>query len=215
MLKKLSVIILCQFVTSTWALTADVLPVDPLKSTCQLQYGVSDGSACQLSMTTATDCQTKTCKAYSCTNSCICAPNATYCSSLDGTSSDCPNTFCPEGTSNWAAPEIGAAYQERTTYTLNKITCKCTTRTEYRCAVGYYDANTTTFGTNASDCTKCPAPTDNISSAKFGAGATSSAGAKGITSCYIPMATGNLLSDITLTDESGTYSFTADCHYTE
>lgn len=95
------------------------------------------------------------------------------------------------GTGAWAAGNTG--YEKRSVGTCNCNTCTYTT--EYRCAAGYYGASTN----GTSGCTRCPS-----SGGVYG---TSAAGSTAITSCYIP-------ANSSMTDSTGTYTFTTNCYYT-
>ena len=94
-------------------------------------------------------------------------------------------------TGTWTAHSTG--YEKRTV-----TECNCsgtpTTRTEYRCAAGYY--GTTSNGT--SGCTRCPA-----SGGIYG---TSAAGSTAITACYLPSGTA-------FSDAAGSGTYTGDCYY--
>lgn len=103
---------------------------------------------------------------------------------------------CSGGCSNctstqWASS--GTGYETRTYATCD---CKtCTKSTEYRCAAGYYGSSTN----GTSGCTRCPS-----SGGIYG---TSAAGSTAITSCYIPSGT-------SMSDSTGTYTYTDNCYYT-
>ncbi len=96
-------------------------------------------------------------------------------------------------TGAWTAHTTG--YQKRTvTY------CECDgtkhTKTEYRCAAGYYGNSTN----GTSGCTRCPS-----SGGVYG---TSAQGSTDITSCYLPSGT-------TFSDSTGSGTYTSNCYYTK
>ena len=100
----------------------------------------------------------------------------------------CDGTCSDCTTSAWTAGNTG--YQKRTYASCNTATCVCTKRTQYRCAAGYY--GTSSNGT--SGCSRCPS------------NGSSTAGATAITSCYLPSGT-------TGSDSTGSYTYTANCYY--
>ena len=106
------------------------------------------------------------------------------CSSGGGTD-PCPDcTNC--SSTSWSALRTG--YESRIRATCNCGICDKTT--QYRCAAGYYGITTN----GSSGCTRCPNSGSSV------------AGSTVITSCYLPSGT-------TGSDSSGTYTYTADCYY--
>lgn len=103
---------------------------------------------------------------------------------------------CPEcvncNTTDWLPSSAG--YQAR----IYEAVCNCgvcETKTEYRCADGYYGSSTN----GSSGCTRCPA--------LGGVYGNSSPGSKYVTSCYIP-------ADVSISDGSGEFIFTPNkCFY--
>jgi len=211
MLKKLFVALACvQFVTPTFGVIGTQIGGKLDVSTPCDKYGLTEGGKCDISLDTVTVCSRVPCGAVNCytTKTCICAPDSSYCPTGGG-DTGCTKT-CPTDL-EWHSV-TGKTYQVQTNYRLDKISCTCNEIMAYRCAPGYYSNGLTVAG-QIPDCVACPKPTDRVSGGKLGNGETSPAGATSVTACYIPKATGNLLWDIHLTDESGTYSFTDDCHY--
>ena len=100
----------------------------------------------------------------------------------------CDGTCSDCTTSAWTAGNTG--YQKRTYASCNTATCVCTKTAQYRCAAGYY--GTSSNGT--SGCTRCPSS------------GSSAAGTTAITSCYLPSGT-------TGSDSTGSYTYTANCYY--
>ncbi len=90
-------------------------------------------------------------------------------------------------TTSWTAGNTG--YQRRVYKTCN---CDgvCNQTNEYRCAAGYYGSSTN----GTSGCSRCPSS------------GSSSAGSTVITACYLP-------SGWTGTDSTGSYTYTANCYY--
>ena len=114
------------------------------------------------------------------------------------------DTHCPRGicvmagggttcTASNCSPSAWTAYArgyERRTYRYCSTSTKCTSSTQYRCAAGYYGITTN----GSSGCTRCPNSGSSVP------------GPTVIRSCYLPSGT-------TGTDTSGTYTYTADCYY--
>lgn len=121
---------------------------------------------------------------YTCTSSGSSGGDGDDC---DGTCADCAST-------DWTMDVIGK--QVRTTATCNTLTCKCTKKTEYRCAAGYY-GNALNQLDGTSGCTKCPSLGTRMGQ--------SAAGTTAITGCYV---TGG-------SDTTGTFQFTSNCYYSE
>ena len=108
----------------------------------------------------------------------------------------CTSSNCKSDTSWYQA--INAGYQYRTIRSCtDNITCS--SRTEYRCASGYY--GTSSNGTTG--CNHCPEQkwSDNVSTA-----ATSNAGSTVITDCYLQSGTSGF-------DSTGDFIYTSNCHY--
>ncbi len=110
----------------------------------------------------------------------------------DGTCDDCFS-------SRWKSSGT-AGYQTRTVATCNTITCKCSKKTEYRCAAGYYGTPPAIqqIG-NLTGCTECPPTSD-------GAARTSAAGSTANTRCYIA-------NGASFSDTSGSGKYTNSCYY--
>ena len=106
---------------------------------------------------------------------------------MSGTGTTCTSLNCKS--TNWTAYATG---YERRTYKYCATLTRCASSIQYRCAAGYYGSST--MGT--SGCTRCPNDGSSV------------AGSTVITSCYLPSGT-------TLTDSTGTYTYTADCSYSE
>ena len=104
---------------------------------------------------------------------------------MAGGGTTCTATNCVS--SAWTAYATG---YERRTYRYCSTSTKCTSSTQYRCAAGYYGRTIN----GSSGCTRCPNSGSSV------------AGSIVITSCYLPSGT-------TGTDTSGTYTYTADCYY--
>ncbi len=100
-----------------------------------------------------------------------------------------PCTDCGGATNDWEY--YNESHQRRTIQTCN-CDGTCSTTYEYRCYIGYYGSPSD----SASGCTKCP-----------GKG-YANPGSKYITNCFIIPGT-------TLNDETGEYTFTDECYYTE
>lgn len=96
--------------------------------------------------------------------------------------------------SSWTT--IGSNRASRSVYTKSYTgyVCTSTSSTQYGCAANYY--TTATSPSASMTCSACP------SSGK------SSVGNTAITGCYIPANTA-------LTDTSGSYKYTSDCHYSK
>lgn len=94
-------------------------------------------------------------------------------------------------TGAWTAHSTG--YEKRTVKT---CTCSGTlnTRTEYRCAAGYYGSSSN----GTSGCTRCPS-----SGGVYG---SSAAGSTAITACYLPSGT-------SFSDGTGSGKYTGNCYY--
>ncbi|HIS71043.1 MAG TPA: hypothetical protein IAD02_03600 [Candidatus Enterousia intestinigallinarum] len=112
---------------------------------------------------------------------------------------DCPGGICVMSgggttcTASNCSPSAWTAYAtgyERRTYRYCSTSTKCTSSIQYRCAAGYYGRTIN----GSSGCTCCPNSGSSV------------AGSTVITSCYLPSGT-------TGTDTSGTYTYTADCYY--
>lgn len=108
----------------------------------------------------------------------------------DGTCDDCESTEWVKGING---------IETRTQATCNTMTCKCTKLMQIRCSTGYYGSGMSIVG--SSPCTKCPS--------SGGIAGSSIAGSnKKITDCYIPANT-------SMTDGTGTYTYTSNCYYSE
>lgn len=108
----------------------------------------------------------------------------------DGTCDNCEST-------DWIQNSNGG--ESRTNATCNTSTCKCSKRIETRCSTGYYGSGMSIVG--STPCTKCPS--------SGGIAGSSIAGSnKKITDCYIPANT-------SMTDGTGTYTYTSNCYYSE
>ncbi|MDE5616056.1 MAG: hypothetical protein K2I81_04470 [Alphaproteobacteria bacterium] len=167
--------------------------------------GVSATSYAEIDLTSNCLSKISTCygdnKVYSCMN---CPTGYTRTERTTGRLAGCSNEAsfytciencngCTNCTSDtiWSAANTG--YQKKTTRTCNCNTCYETVA--YQCAPGYYGKSTN----GTSGCTRCPA-----SGGIYG---TTVAGATEITSCHIPANT-------TMSDDTGAYTFTSDCFYT-
>lgn len=104
---------------------------------------------------------------------------------MAGGGTQCTSLNCRS--TNWTAYATG---YERRTYKYCATLTRCASSIQFRCAAGYYGSSTT----GTSGCTRCPNS------------GVSMAGSTEITSCYLPSGT-------TGTDTSGTYTYTADCYY--
>lgn len=100
----------------------------------------------------------------------------------------CDGTCIDCTTTAWTTGNTG--YQKRTYASCNTSTCVCTKTTQYQCAAGYYG----TSNNGTSGCTRCPSS------------GSSAAGTTAITSCYLPSGT-------TGSDSTGSYTYTANCYY--
>lgn len=115
----------------------------------------------------------------------------------DGTCTNCTSTL-------WT--DYATGYQNKTTATCNTVTCKCTKSTDYRCAAGYYKSGVIRClgsidgSASCSGCSRCP-PSGGI----YG---SSAPGSTAITACYIP-------TDTSMSDSTGTYTYTSNCYYSE
>lgn len=128
--------------------------------------------------------------------------NFTGCTKSGGTT--CDGT-CPDcNTTSWS--HFATGYQSQTTATCNTATCKCTKFTIYQCAAGYYQSGTVRClasidgDASCSGCTRCPS-----SGGIYG---TSAPGSTAITACYIP-------AGASMSDSTGTYTYTSPCYYSE
>lgn len=109
----------------------------------------------------------------------------------DGGGGDpCPSCSNCQSTS-WTS--LTADYEKRTVATCNCGVCN--TSTQYRCGEGYYGSSTN----GTSGCNQCP-----MDGNTYG---LSAAGSTAKTSCYI-------LSGESLSDSTGTFTYTSDCYYT-
>lgn len=129
---------------------------------------------------------------------------------------ECLNGYCNNGTciacktcsncetTNWATylVEPYTGYQSRT---VKSCSCRgtCSSKTEYRCAAGYYGTSTN----GRTGCTQCPEWTNvyTTSARSTKVRGTSNAGATAITECFV--ATG------TYYDVSGTFKISSNCTY--
>lgn len=122
------------------------------------------------------------------------------CADIGGTSTmyGCVQNKCQQckscsncDTTGWNAYAAGYQYQ------ITKwCSCagECNSAVNYRCASGYYGVSYD----GDSGCTRCPQ-----SGSRYG---SSAAGSVNITACYIP-------ENINVTEDSGTYVYVSDCHY--
>lgn len=118
-----------------------------------------------------------------------------------GGEDDCDGT-CDNCNSDLVWRNVALGYQAYTTATCNEQTCFCSKKTTFRCAGGYYgNPPAIQMVGNYTGCDRCP---DFGSS---GAGA-SKAGSTKITQCYVSAGT-------TSADETGGYTYTQNCYYSE
>lgn len=112
----------------------------------------------------------------------------------DGEITDCAH-LCDDCTSRlsiWMGVLGSPGYESKTTKRCGPLTkCECVSNTEYRCAAGYYG---TSYFSGTKGCTKCP-----------GDGTSLAGSNTKITDCYM---TGG-------SDDTGTFTYTPNCYYTE
>lgn len=106
----------------------------------------------------------------------------------DGTCDDCVSD------GRWKHDFFNSGYESHTVRTCNTFNCVCMERTQYRCAAGYYGSSIN----GTSGCTRCPS-----SGGVYGTSVADS-NIK-ITDCYM---TGG-------SDDTGTFTYTSKCYYTE
>lgn len=118
---------------------------------------------------------------------------------------------CPiVGTSRWTDCIGICNYQQKLNgYIQNKITCTCTPYYSYRCKPRYYQTDLAVG--MPPECALCPSHTDEISGNVIlvGGGVNSAPGeAFAATDCYV-------IKNQNFEDDTGIYTFTDDCYYTE
>ena len=186
--------------------------------------GVSDGRAC----TSDADCPGGTCvfggpgggtiERHCCTiNGVVCgAPEGQTC---EEACAECYCDPCPEvdADEDWEL-SLTLPYQSKLIgYVRPSGSCDCMALYHYRCNSGYYGGHPFTgnaISTVEPDCTKCPAPADDLYTddgtlvLPGTTGTTSPAGSPKITDCYVD-------TKYSFKDTYGVYQYTSNCNYTE
>lgn len=187
-------------------------------------------------ITTAVICAACT-NAYGLGFQCYFVPSECSMAQADSSCADiCTTSVCPRGQS----AKLPAGYTGSVTIGVqtqcndtNSYSCKCgmSTASKLSCASGYYGTPQYVYyrGDAFSGCVKCPANTATCSGTTFTCargyykdgnkctrcpssdgvyGTTALSGATSITQCYIP-------SGSQMSDNTGTYTYTSNCYYSE
>ncbi len=139
-------------------------------------------------------------------------PSSSCLSACGMTAGTSPTTSTSNGiiTTTQPAVKVTSSTNAVPTSDASLVSCTRTSTKTYVCEAGYYGSPTS----STSGCTQCekgyycPGGTTRYSCATQtkNSSATSAAGAKSITSCYLPANT-------SFSDSSGTYQYSSNCYY--